>query len=52
MDTKKDIGASIKHKLESFKDTPDDFVWANIEGQLKKKKKKRALLYWLSLIHI
>ena len=48
MDTKKDIGASIKHKLESFKDTPDDFVWANIEGQLKKKKKKRALLYWLS----
>lgn len=48
METKKDIGAAVKHRLEPFKDSPDDIVWSNIEAQLKKKKKRRGIIFWFS----
>ncbi|OUS03471.1 hypothetical protein A9Q86_00735 [Flavobacteriales bacterium 33_180_T64] len=48
METNKDIGAAIQHKLASFKDRPDDLVWDNIEAQLQKKKKRRFLILWFS----
>lgn len=50
METKKDIGAAIKHRLDTFKDSPDYTVWSNIEAQLKKKKKRRLLIFWLSRV--
>lgn len=46
MDTKKDIGTAIKDRLDPFKGSPDDVVWANIESALKRKKKRRALIFW------
>lgn len=49
MDTnKKDIGTLVKNRLDGFKSSPDEFVWSNIETQLKKKKKKRLFILWLS----
>nr|WP_321231899.1 porin family protein [uncultured Psychroserpens sp.] len=48
MDTKKDIGAALKHRLEDFKSSPDDLVWNHIEVQLKKKKKKRFFILLFS----
>ena len=46
MDTKKDIGAAVKNKLLEFKDSPDDLIWHTIEAELKKKKKKRAFIWF------
>ncbi|MDG5490119.1 PorT family protein [Psychroserpens sp. SPM9] len=46
METKKDFGAAVKQKLESYKDRPDDLVWTHIEAQLKKKKKRRGFIIW------
>ncbi|MCD2257630.1 porin family protein [Psychroserpens luteolus] len=48
METKKDIGAALKSRLEPFKDSPDDLVWNTIEAKLKKKKKRRVLFLWFS----
>ncbi|WP_460217928.1 outer membrane beta-barrel protein [Psychroserpens sp. MEBiC05023] len=48
MDTNKDIGAAVKNKLDNFKSSPDKLVWNNIEAQLKKKKKRRLVIFWLS----
>jgi hypothetical protein len=48
METKKDIGAAIKHRLTAFKDSPDSIVWNTIEGELKKKKKRGALFLWFT----
>jgi len=44
MKTNKDIGHSLKNKLEGFKDSPDDIVWSTIEKKLKKRKRK--ILFW------
>ena len=44
MKTNKDIGHSLKNKLEGFKDSPDDIVWSRIEKKLKKRK--RRVLFW------
>lgn len=48
METKKDIGVAIKHRLTAFKDSPDGIIWNTIEGELKKKKKRRALFLWFT----
>jgi len=48
MATKKDIGTALKDRLKPYKDSPDDLVWTNIEGELKKRKKRRALFFWFS----
>ncbi|RBW57280.1 hypothetical protein DS884_11925 [Tenacibaculum sp. E3R01] len=39
MNNNKEIGAVFKDRLEGYKDTPDDFVWANITSELNQKKK-------------
>lgn len=52
METKKDIGALVQQKLASFKDSPDDLVWNTIEGHLKKKRRRKALIIWLSGIAV
>ena len=44
MKTNKDIGHSLKNKLEGLKDSPDAIVWTRIEKKLKKKKRK--ILFW------
>ncbi|WP_299273692.1 porin family protein [uncultured Psychroserpens sp.] len=49
MDTKKDIGAAVKNRLQDFKDTPDNLVWDTIEIELKKKKKRRAIIWFSGL---
>jgi hypothetical protein len=44
MKTNKDIGYSLKNKLDGFKDSPDDIVWSRIDKKLKKRKRK--VLFW------
>ncbi len=52
MKTNKDIGAALKHRLDHFKNSPDDLVWNKIETQLQKKKRKKTLILWLSGLSI
>ena len=52
MKTNKDIGAALKHRLDSFKNSPDDLVWNKIETKLQKKKKKKTKILWLCKIGI
>lgn len=47
MNSKEDIGLVVKNILNQHKDSPDDIVWTNIEKRLRKKKKRRALIFWL-----
>ncbi|MEM5564006.1 outer membrane beta-barrel protein [Psychroserpens sp. AS72] len=44
MKTNQDIGSAFKKKLEDLHNSPDDFVWDDIEKKLKKKR--RRLLFW------
>jgi len=47
METKKDIGSAIKNQLESLHAAPSDKVWKLLESDLQKKKRGRALPFWL-----
>jgi hypothetical protein len=47
MKSKEDIRLAVKSKLSQLKESPDDIVWTNIEKHLRKKKKRRALIFWL-----
>jgi hypothetical protein len=52
MEHKKDIGKAIKDKLDALDKTPGDHLWAAIEADLPKKKKRRILPFWISLASI
>jgi hypothetical protein len=52
MEHKKDIGKAIKDKLDAFDKAPGDHLWAAIEADLPKKKKRRLLPFWISFISI
>ncbi|WP_111682113.1 outer membrane beta-barrel protein [Winogradskyella tangerina] len=47
MASKEDIGFAVKSRLEQHTASPDDVVWANIESQLRKKKRRRFIYIWL-----
>lgn len=46
MENKKEIGKIFKDKLELLDKSPSNNLWASIENDLNKKRKKR-LLFWL-----
>jgi hypothetical protein len=46
MGTKKDIGKLLNEQLSGFSKAPHDKVWANIEAELKKSK-RRIFPFWL-----
>ncbi|QLC66426.1 outer membrane beta-barrel protein [Flavobacterium sp. LPB0248] len=46
MENKKEIGKIFKNKLELLDKSPSNNLWASIERDLNKKRKKR-LLFWL-----
>ncbi|MCV2486041.1 porin family protein [Flavobacterium sp. SH_e] len=46
MENKKEIGKIFKDKLELLDKSPSNNLWASIESDLNKKRKKR-LLFWL-----
>ena len=50
MEANKDIGEGIKHRLKDLNKAPDVMVWAKIEADLKKKKKRRFLFFLLPTI--
>lgn len=47
MEHRKDIGKAIREKLSQLDKSPDDHVWASIEADLPRKKKRRMLPFWL-----
>lgn len=48
MDTKSNFGDIVNNRLQTLKESPDDLVWQNIELELKRKKKRKAIIFWLS----
>ncbi|UMY66824.1 MULTISPECIES: hypothetical protein [unclassified Flavobacterium] len=46
MENKKDIGRAFRERLKDLDQTPSDEVWARIEADLEKKKKRRGV-FWL-----
>lgn len=52
MEHKKDIGKAIREKLKPLDKSPGDHLWAAIEADLPKKKKRRILPFWLSFISV
>ncbi|MES2864536.1 MAG: hypothetical protein V4666_10490 [Bacteroidota bacterium] len=47
MDTKKDIGQFFNDNLNQMDFTPNEDGWDKIENELKEKKKKRRIFFWL-----
>jgi len=47
MKNNKEIGEVIKDQLEGYELTPGDHVWKGIQRELDRKKKRRALVFWL-----
>ena len=52
MEHKKDIGKAIKEKLEALDKAPGDHLWAAIEADLPKKKKRRMLPFWITFFSV
>jgi hypothetical protein len=52
MEHKKDIGKAIREKLDALDKAPGDHLWAAIEADLPKKKKRRLLPFWITFISV
>ncbi|WP_340201498.1 hypothetical protein [Ascidiimonas sp. W6] len=52
METKKDIGRLFKETLEEGKKAPSNLLWTQLETQLKKDKKRRAVWLWSRLAFV
>lgn len=52
MESKKDIGRAFRERLKDLDRSPSDDVWAKIEADLEKKKKRRGIfwLWWPGLL--
>lgn len=52
MENKNDIGRAFRERLKDLDRTPSDQVWARIEADLEKKKKRRGVfwLWWPGLV--
>jgi len=51
MENRKDIGKAFKEKLQDFDAPPDEKVWASIQSNLQKEKKRRFILpFWWTTI--
>ena len=49
MGSKKDIGKFYKQELEGYTSTPSKSVWGNIELELKKKKRRLAVIWSIAI---
>ncbi|QYJ69105.1 hypothetical protein [Flavobacterium litorale] len=49
MSEKKNIDRLFQEKFKDFEATPPEFVWENIEAELKEKKKRRVIPIWFKL---
>jgi hypothetical protein len=49
MTERKNIDRLFQEKFRDFEAIPDEKVWDNIEAELKKKKKRRAIPLWFKL---
>ena len=49
MSEKKNIDRLFQEKFKDFEATPPEYVWENIEAELKQKKKKRVIPLWFKL---
>jgi hypothetical protein len=46
---RKNIDRLFQERFKDFESVPDEIVWENIEAELKKKKKRRIIPFWLRL---
>lgn len=49
MSEKKNIDRLFQEKFKDFEAAPPEFVWENIEAELKEKKKRRVIPIWFKL---
>ncbi|MBA9072791.1 hypothetical protein GGR22_000917 [Flavobacterium gossypii] len=47
MENKKDIGKAFRDKIDGLDKSPSPKVWDSINAELKKKKKRRLLPFWI-----
>lgn len=47
MDTRQDIGQFFNDNLNQMEFTPNEGGWDKIENELKEKKKKRRIIFWM-----
>jgi Outer membrane protein beta-barrel domain len=45
-----DFEKQVKQRLDELKLVPSEPVWTSIEGQIREKKDRRRLLFWLPLL--
>jgi len=48
MESKKDIGKALREKLDLLDKNPSDAVWENVNTDLKERRKKRFVFYFLT----
>ena len=49
MSEKKNIDRLFQEKFKDFEANPPEYVWENIEAELRKKKKKRVIPLWFKM---
>lgn len=52
MENKKDIGKAFREKIDRLEKSPSPKVWDSINAELRKKKKRRLLPFWIKTIGI
>ena len=52
MGTKRDIGSSIKEKLNALEAAPDEMVWSRLQDSLDNKKKRRIVPLWFWFVGV
>lgn len=50
MENKKDIGKALREKLDGLDRSPDERLWQAIEADLDKKKKRRLIPFWVTIV--
>jgi hypothetical protein len=49
MSEKKNIDRLFREQFKEFEETPPEFIWQNIEDELRQKKKRRVVPFWIKL---
>lgn len=52
MEHKKDIGKALRDRLDELDKKPADHIWASIEADLDKKKRRRLFPFWFFLTSV